>query len=121
MNYSEEFEALWNLYPKRAGGNPKRKAHMALQARIKQGYDYGDIMEGVKRYATYCKVMALIGSPFVQQTATFLGLNEAWEEDWDIPQKEVKETIDQKGKRLNMPARIGESMDDWQKRIAQAR
>lgn len=121
IKYTEDFEQLWVNYPNRAGGNPKRKAFMALQARIKQGYEYSDIMEGVMRYATYCKAMALIGSPFVQQTSTFLGLNEAWEESWSVPQKEVKESNEQKGKRLGIPAKVGESMAEWETRIQQAR
>ena len=54
--------------------------------------------------------------------STFFSANtESWMEMWEIPQKEVKESIEQKGKRLRMPARVGESMDEWQRRIAQAR
>lgn len=121
MEYPEEFEQLWQIYPKRAGGNPKRKAYIAFNARLKQGYEYSDIKAGLLRYIEYCKGTAVIGSPYVQQAATFFGLNEAWEEDWDLPEPEIKETIEQKGARLGIQARPGESMESYTRRIQQAR
>lgn len=85
IEYTPEFEALWEIYPKRAGGNPKRKAFMAFQKRTKEGYEYDEIKDGLIRYATFCEKTAKIGSEFVMQAATFFGLNECFLEDWELP------------------------------------
>jgi len=120
--YPLNFEALWNLKPKRAGGNPKPEALKAYLARIKQGYEYEDIKAGLIRYAAFCDATGKIGTEFTMQLATFFSAKkESWTEDWDIPISEKAETTEQKGRRLNMPAKIGESMTEWERRITQHR
>ena len=64
----------------------------------------------------------MLNTPYVLQASTFFSANtESWAEDWEVAKPEIKETIEQKGIRLNMPARVGESMEQWERRIAQAR
>lgn len=122
MKYSDDFEVIWKQYPKRAGGNPKPRAFKAYTARLKEKVDYSELEAGLRRYSEYCKQTGILNTSYVMQASTFFSANtEAWSEAWDIPEKETKETIEQKGIRLNMPARIGESMDEWERRIAQAR
>ena len=122
IKYSDEFTALWKEYPSRAGGNPKPKAFKAFNARIKEKVPYEEIRDGLRRYSEFCKQTGILNTPYVMQAATFFSANtESWCEEWEIPKAEVKETIEQKGRRLNMPARIGESMEEWERRIAQAR
>jgi len=122
MNYTNEFEQIWKAYPKRNGGNPKPKAFKAFNARLKEKVLYEDLKAGVIRYGRFCKVTGLTGSPYVMQASTFFGVNnEAWLEDWSLPKPEVKESVEEKGRRLNILPRIGESMSSWKKRIAQAR
>jgi len=122
INYTDEFSALWLTYPKRAGGNPKPKAFKAYTARLKEKVLYSDLESGLRRYSKFCKETGILNTPYVLQAATFFSANsESWCESWDVPKPEVKETNEQKGIRLNMPAKIGESMDAWQLRIAQAR
>lgn len=122
IKYTEDFEQLWGIYPKRAGNNPKPKAFKAFTARLKEKVLYSDLQAGLLRYYIFCKDTGILNSSYVMHASTFFSANtEAWEEPWDIPKKEVKESIDQKGKRLGMPARVGESMDEWQRRIQQAR
>jgi len=122
MNYSDEFEVIWRAYPRRAGGNPKPKAFKAFNARLKEKVLYEDLEDGVIRYGHFCKVTGLTGSPYVMQASTFFGVNnEAWTEDWELPKSETKESMEEKGKRLNIQPRIGESMSAWKKRIEQAR
>ena len=122
MEYTNDFEQLWKIYPKRAGGNPKPRAFKAFAARLKEKVLYSDLQAGVLRYYSYCKQTGILQSAYVMQAATFFSANtESWTEDWLIPEKEIKETTEQKGRRLNMPARIGESMEDWTRRIQQAR
>ena len=121
MKYPDEFEQLWKIYPKRAGNNPKRKAFNAYKARLREGVRYEALQAGILRYYNFCRQTDRIGSEYVQQVATFFGLNEAWDEAWEPPKKEIKETIEEKGKRLNILPRPGDSMDEYNRRIQQAR
>jgi len=121
IKYTPEFNDLWDLKPKRGGGNPKIKAFKAYNTRIKQGYEHAEIKAGLIRYATFCDKTAKIGSEFVMQMATFFGLNECWLEDWSVPVDIKAETPEQKGARLGLTAKIGESMDAYKQRIMQHR
>ena len=121
MNYPESFEQLWSYYPKRAGNNPKRKAFNAYNARIKQGHDYDSMINGLKRYCTWCKATGILNTSYVMHMSTFLGLDENFLEDWEPPKAEIVETIEQKGRRLHILPKLGESMDAYKKRIAQTR
>jgi len=122
INYTEEFEQLWKILPKRIGGNPKPLAFKQFKARLKQGVEYNDLKAGAARYANFCDKTGKTGTEWVLRAATFLGVNnESWAETWELPKQEIKESIEQKGIRLNMPARVGESMEQWERRIAQAR
>lgn len=79
------FDAAWNRYPKRAGGNPKAAALKAWQARISAGVDPADMLAGVERYAAYCEATDKIGTEFVKQTVTFFGPEAHYAEDWTPP------------------------------------
>lgn len=85
MTYPNWFEQLWQIFPKRAGGNPKNKALKALNARIKQGDTLEDIYQGLIRYKNYCEAMNLIKTPYVKQAATFFGPDQSYLEEWEIP------------------------------------
>ena len=121
MTYPDLFEQIWLLKPHRTGNNPKRKAYHAYNARIKEGYEHKDILEGLKRYTAFCEVSGTIGTPYIMHMSTFLGLDENFLEDWEPPKSEIVESIEQKGTRLGITAKIGESMDAYKQRIAQAR
>ena len=121
MIYTQQFTDLWLIYPKRRPANPKKAAFKAFSARLKQGYSYDDMKSGLIRYIACKEAEGQIGTQFIMLGATFFGPDEWFLEEWEAPVNEVKETIEQKGKRLNMPARIGESMEEWERRIAQAR
>lgn len=82
IDYPEEFEVTWSVYPDRTGGNPKKKAYRAWRARVKQGVEPRDLYEGVKRYRAYLIHEGKIGSRYVLQAATFFGPDEHWREDW---------------------------------------
>ena len=90
IEYTRFFNVAWEDYPKRAGGNPKRKAFMAWTARLKElnltGKLWGhDILIGVKRYADFCDATGKTGTEFVMQAATFFGPDKHFENDWLIP------------------------------------
>ena len=121
MTYPQPFEDLWAIYPKRSPNNNKRDAYKQYTARLKQKHSHGDMIDGVRRYAICMEKTGNIGTPYVMCAKTFLGASEHFMEEWEPPKPEIKETIEQKGIRLNMPARVGESMEQWERRIAQAR
>ena len=121
MTYPDLFEQLWQLRPQRIGNNPKRKAFHAYNARIKEGYEHIDILEGLKRYTAFCKVSGTVGTPYIMHMSTFLGKDENFLEDWEPPVAEIVETVESKGRRLGITARIGESMESYTRRIQQAR
>lgn len=122
IEYPALFESLWIIYPKRNGNNPKRKAFNAYKARLKQGHEHQDIFLGLQRYVKYCSIAKMEGTSYIMHASTFFGPDENFMEEWTPPEPERKaETTEQKGLRLNMPARIGESMEEWERRIQQAR
>lgn len=122
MKYSDEFEQLWLLRPSRIGNNPKPRAYKAYNARLKAGYTHTDMIEGLKRYKAFCEVSGTIGTQFVMHMSTFLSADENFLEDWTPPEPERKaESVEDKGRRLGITPRVGESMEAYTRRIQQAR
>lgn len=79
------FDEAWLLYPKRPGAS-KAESLKAWLARVNAGVDRTVMLEGVKRYADYCK--AVIEDPsFIKQPATFFGPNEHYLSDWTLPEQ----------------------------------
>jgi len=90
VEYSNDFIMLWDIYPKRSGSNPKRKAFQAWRARALESTVPGwldavnDMDSGALRYAAYCDATSKTGTEFVLQTATFLGPDKHYLEDWHV-------------------------------------
>jgi hypothetical protein len=84
-NSDGAFDRAWSLYPKRAGGNARKSARRAWDARIRAGVAAGDLIAGVERYAAFVRASGNEGTPYVKQAATFLGPDEHWAEGWEIP------------------------------------
>ena len=80
-----EFEAFKEAYPKRAGGQPWTKALKSIRARLKEGSQWPDFLEGAKRYADFCDSTDLTGTQFVLQAATFCGPEKHYLEPWQPP------------------------------------
>jgi hypothetical protein len=78
--YSAEFEEFWAEYPKREGGNSKKGAHKAWNARLRSGVKAEDLILSAKRYADQMQAKGNVGTSFVKQAATFLGPDEHWRE-----------------------------------------
>lgn len=81
-SYPEEFEQAWSAYPKRDGGNPKRRAYNAWKARIKAGHESSTMVAGAERYAAHVQAHGTNGTRFVMQAATFFGPDERFLEEW---------------------------------------
>ena len=74
------FEEAWTCYPKRPGAS-KQGSLKAWKARLKAGADSQKMLQGVKRYAEYCKAGG-IDPQFIKQPATFFGPDEHYLADW---------------------------------------
>lgn len=82
-SYPADFEKTWEIYPKRLGDNPKRKALKAWSARRGEGHGAEEIHAGVERYAIFCRSTNKEGTESVKHAATFFGPEKpfllAWE------------------------------------------
>jgi hypothetical protein len=81
----DRFDGFWSVYPPRAGGNPKRRAQHAWNARLKEGADPQAIIAGARRYRQYLEATHSDGTQYVMQAATFVGPERHWEEPWTPP------------------------------------
>lgn len=82
--YTTDFEEAFAAYPKRVGGNPKRAAFKAWNARIKAGDKPQDMLDGVLRYAAFCVATGKVGTQFVKQAASFFGPEKHYLDSWEI-------------------------------------
>ena len=80
-----DFELFKSVYPKRGGSQPWKKAVKAANARIKEGAQFSDMIEGARRYAEYCDKDGATGTKYVMQAATFLGPEEHYLAAWTPP------------------------------------
>jgi uncharacterized protein YdaU (DUF1376 family) len=80
------FDEFWAIYPKRAGGNPKRRAQKAYHARLAEGHGPEEMVEGARRYAAYVQGIKQEGTQYVKQAATFLGPDNHFLDAWELPQ-----------------------------------
>lgn len=76
----EKFEEAWRLYPKRDGGNSKKAALKAWNARIREGVSPDSLIAAVKAYAAAMSAKGNVGTPYVKQAATFFGPDRHFDE-----------------------------------------
>lgn len=81
--YPEDFEAAWTAYPSRPGAS-KADSFKAWKARLADGVNAVDLIDGVKRYAAYCAACQTEPG-FVKQPSTFFGPGEHYAADWTPP------------------------------------
>lgn len=86
MTYPDEFEQVWSVYPRRAGGNSKSDAFKAWNARIRDGTTTAEILAGVERYAAFVKAEGVLNTQYVKQAKTFFGPGMHFSEPWAIQQ-----------------------------------
>ncbi|WP_158785128.1 hypothetical protein [Pantoea sp. BAV 3049] len=88
-NYPEDFETLWQAYPRRLGADGKAMAYKAWQVRISEGILPQTMLEAVQRYAAYCDAERLTGTKFVQMPQRFLGPYHEFDNPWTPSQDSV--------------------------------
>lgn len=82
--YPDEFEQVWAIYPKRAGGNSKADACKAWSARVNSGSTTQELLDGTQRYADFVKATGKLNTEYVKQAATFFGPSKHYEEAWEV-------------------------------------
>lgn len=82
----QQFESVWQQYPKREGSNPKNHALSAWKARIAEGHKPEDMLAGLMRYLAYCQAKGSIGTSFVMQAKRFFGPSLEFTNDWAVSQ-----------------------------------
>lgn len=79
----EHFESAWAMYPKRPGAS-KADSKKAWATRIRAGVSIESLLNGVRRYADYCRQTG-INPTYIKQPATFFGPGEHYLSDWTAP------------------------------------
>jgi hypothetical protein len=83
--YASDFEIAWELYPKRAGNNPKRSACTAFSATVRRGGHPMEMIAGTRRFADYIRATRKEKTEYVMQAKKFFGPDEHWREEWNLP------------------------------------
>lgn len=91
-----KFAEFQSRYPNRAGSQPWRRAMQAINARLKEGHTWTEILDGVTRYRRFCEITGKINTEMVQQASTFCGPSKPFLESWDPPITKAKAEQDQR-------------------------
>jgi len=75
-----EFETAWKELPRRSGNNPK-----AWSTRIREGVKPAAMIEGARRYHTWCEQAGKINTEMVMRGSTFFGHARPFEQDFTLP------------------------------------
>ena len=76
---NEEFNQVWDLYPKKQG---KKPAQAAFYRARRNGTPLESIISGIKSYLDYIAAKK-ISQEYVKQGSTFFN-QEAWNDDWSV-------------------------------------
>lgn len=76
------FAQIRQLYPARSGGQRWADALDGFNDQLRLGYSEQQMLDGVKRYAAYCRAEQIEGQVCVQAAATFFGRNRGFLEPW---------------------------------------
>jgi hypothetical protein len=77
--YNDEFEKLWEKYPRKQG---KKQAQAAFEKAIREGVKLKDIKQGIERYLRYIE-QNKIDSRYIKQGSTYFR-NECWNDEIKI-------------------------------------
>jgi hypothetical protein len=80
-----EFSELKLIFPKRAGSQPWANALKAIDARLREGHSWAEILDGARRYAAYIHATGKERTEHVLQAATFCGPSKRFLEPFDLP------------------------------------
>jgi hypothetical protein len=81
----KEFAEFKEVYPLRSGAQPWSRALKAIRARLKEGSQWADFLEGAVRYAIYCDAVGRTDTEYVMQAATFCDSDKHFLDPWQPP------------------------------------
>ncbi len=89
--YPDDFEKIWNAYPKSRG--TKKKAWRKWKARRNEGIDNNNLLEAAKNYKIEVEYEGT-EKKYVKHGATFFGPDEHWceylDENWNDPRPDTR-------------------------------
>lgn len=124
--YSLDFEAAWIERPRRQTTEDKKKAYRAWNARLREGYEPQEMIDGMMRYCKYIKHTGNEGGPFVLMTATFYGPADPpyFKQEWPCVTVDRAPRTDQEwqrwGQQKGIDAKMGELMPEYVRRLQAA-
>jgi hypothetical protein len=80
-----EFAEFRSIYPERNGNQPWGRAKRAIAARLIDGHNWQEILDGTRRYAAWCKATGKLNTEVVLQAATFCGPDKPFLKPWTLP------------------------------------
>jgi uncharacterized protein YdaU (DUF1376 family) len=83
--FAKHFAELRSLYPKRSGDQRWPSAEKHIRARLREGFTWSQILDGVRRYAEWVRAAGKEGTETVKQAATFVGTDKGFTESFEIP------------------------------------
>jgi hypothetical protein len=90
-----EFLTMQAIYPRRSGGQRWPDARKSINARLREGSTWQQILDGTQRYLDFCRATGKERTEHVQQAATFVGENKGFDEPWDLPLNKAEVKVDQ--------------------------
>lgn len=99
-DFAERFAEFKSLYPKRSGDQRWPSAEKHIRARLREGFTWSEILDGVRRYAGWVRAAGKEGTEVVKQAATFVGTDKGFTEDFEIPVGRPNGTHQQKPNRF---------------------
>lgn len=87
---SPEFSDFKAIYPPREGGNPWPKALKAINARLREGFTWPEILDGTRRYAAFIHATGKERTEYVLQASTFCGTDKRFTEPWTLPRSRAQ-------------------------------
>lgn len=87
-NYEEEFNSLWNLYPRKQGKTNALKAY--IKAR-KQGVSYEEILQGLNNYIYYIQVER-VQPEYIKHGSTWFN-QKCWNDDYTVKRQPTTRDI----------------------------
>ena len=90
INYTDEFERVWKVYPRRVD---KQSAYKKYKARLKEGFKEEDLYHAAVAYGEECRRERREGR-FIKHMATFFGPNHPFEEYIKAETKDEKYRVE---------------------------
>lgn len=80
-----EFANFKSIFPRRSGSQPWPRAQKAINARLREGHTWSEILAGAERYAVFVRATGKEHTEGVLQAATFVGPDKHFLNPYTLP------------------------------------